>query len=267
MNSIMNKKLKNTIYYCLGIILVGIILQLLSFAKGNEIFFPNILTILKTFFKSIVTIETYTYIGTTLLELLISISISFIIGIILGVFASIFDSFYKILKPLITILRCLPMIILIIILILSVNVSTAPIIATIIVVTPIIYEGTYQGIKTIDRNLIDVYKLHSNTTPKIVFKVFLPLISSHSKASYTNALGMGIKVLITTEYLCGKNNTLGRAIILASQNIEYEKIYAYSLILVILVLLLELVPNLISFLYYKITYLRSKNILNLESIN
>lgn len=266
MNSIMHKRLKLTIYYCIGIILVGIILQLLSFAKGNEIFFPNIFKIIETFFKLLVTLDTYKYILTTLLELLIALAISFAVGIILGVIAGIKDAFYQILKPLMSVLRCLPIIVLIVILMIVVRLSMAPVLATIIIITPIVYEGTYRGIRSIDKELIDAYKINTNTNAKVVLKIFLPLISGHSKASYTNALGMGIKILITTEYLCGVDNTLGRAIIMASQNLEYEKIYAYSFILVFLILLLEFIPKLIEICYYKISNFKYRNYKSLEMI-
>ena len=248
----MHKRIKYAIYYSCGILLVALILQILSLIKNNEIFFPNVLDITKSFFSLLGEANTYLCIGTTLLELLISLAISFVIGVALGVLSGVSDAIYRILKPLMSILRTLPIIVLIVLLMLLTKLNYAPVIASTLVLIPIIYEGTSQGIKTIDKNLIDVYKLNSDLTFNIVLKVYLPLISSHSKSSFVSALGMGIKILITCEYICGVSNTLGRQIILASQNLEYEKIYAYSFILVILIMLIELLPNLISFIYRKI---------------
>ncbi len=252
MNFIMNKNLKNTIFYCIGILLVAFILQILSFIKGNEIFFPNIIDILKAFFLSLVSKETYLYIGMTLFELLISLLLSFIIGIALGIIAGINDAFYKILKPVMSIIRTVPIIVLILLLMFSVRISFAPVVATSLILTTIVYEGTYQGIKNIDKDLIDVYKLDTNITPNVIFKIYIPLISSHSTSSFVSCLGMGIKILITTEYICGTNNTLGKAVINASQNLEYDKIYAYSFILVILILVIEASPELIKFIYERL---------------
>lgn len=248
----MHKTLKNTLLYVIGILLVALILQILSFAKGNEVFFPNIIDILKSFFVTLGEGKTYLYISTTLLELLIALILSFILGMALGILGGISNNAYKILKPLMSILRTLPIIVLIVILMLLTRLNFAPVLASVLVLTPIVYEGTCQGIKNIDKTMIDAYKLETNINFEVIRKVYIPLISSYSKASFISCLGMGIKILITCEYICGMNNTIGRAIILASQNLEYEKLYAYSFILVILIMLIEFLPKLIEVIVLKL---------------
>ncbi len=247
----MHKTLKNTLLYIIGILLVALLLQLLSFAKGNEVFFPNIIDILKAFFISLGDAKTYLYIGTSLLELLIALLISFILGISLGILGGVSNNAYKILKPLMSILRTLPIIVLIVILMLLTKLNFAPVLASVLVLTPIVYEGTCQGIKSIDKSMIDAYRLETRLNFNVIRKVYMPLISSYSKASFISCLGMGIKILITCEYICGMNNTIGRAIILASQNLEYEKLYAYSFILVILIMVIEYLPKLIEYIINK----------------
>ena len=70
---------------------------------------------------------------------------------------------------------------------------------------------------------------------------------------------MAIKILITTEYLSGRNDVIGKAIINSMDALNYADIYAYSFILVILVILLELVPSFIHFIYLKIKTKKDNN--------
>lgn len=245
MNSIMNKSLKNTLYYCLGILLIAVILQLLSVSSNKELFLPGINVIIKDLFYLLGKSSTYISLWNTIKNLLLSLGISIIIGCTLGIIAGINKNLYLLFKPAISFLKTLPVIIFIVLLMLFFKFKNVPIITCVLILVPIFYEGTYQGIINLDRSYLDVYRLNSKTTPFVLFKVHLPLISSYSKASFISSIGMGIKILVTTEYICGVNDTIGKQIIEAMNNLEYSYIYAYSIILIIMILFIESLPNLI----------------------
>ena len=259
---LMHKRLKNTIYYCVGIILFTILLQIISMIVNNDLFFPNVLEIIKSFGKLLVTGKTYLYILNTLLELIIAILLSFVIGALLAIIASRHIAIYKIFKPIMIILRCLPIIILFILLLVAIKNKFVAAISTILVLVPLVYEATYQGLISIDRDMLDVYRMNSKLTPRVIFNVHLPLVSSHSKEAYINAIGMAIKILITTEYLSGKNNVIGNAINNSMNALNYADIYAYSFILVILVIILELIPSFVHFIFIKIKTKKDNNFID-----
>ena len=54
---------------------------------------------------------------------------------------------------------------------------------------------------------------------------------------------MGIKMVVTTEYLVQTRNSLGKAIYSSSYFNEYQDIYAYALIMILLVLLVSALPT------------------------
>ena len=250
----MPKYLKNTLYYCGGIILVAVLMQILSTAIDKEIFVPSVNTILGDFFNLLKDKNTYLYLANTLKHLIIALIISFLIGGFLGIAAGILKPIYMILKPLMSMLRILPIIMFIVILmaIFSVNrPNEIVIILCSLVIIPIIYEGFYQGIANIDSTMLDVYKMNSSLNLKVLFNVHLPLIVSYVVGAFINAIGLGIKVLVTTEYIVGANNTIGQAIILEKNNLNYSYIYAYSIILIILVIVIELLPRFIVYLVKK----------------
>ena len=258
----MHKRLKNTLYYCIGIILFTILLQIISMLVNNDLFYPNVLEIIKAFGKLLVTGKTYLYILNTLLELIITIVFSFIFGVLLAIIASRHIAIYKILKPIMIIFRCLPIIIFFILLMVALKLKIVATVSTILVLVPLVYEATYQGLISIDRDMLDVYKMNSKLTPRVIFNVHLPLVSSHSKEAYINSIGMAIKILITTEYLSGNNNVIGDAIINSMNALNYADIFAYSFILVILVIILELIPSLIHFIFIKIKTKRDNNFID-----
>ena len=94
--------------------------------------------------------------------------------------------------------------------------------------------------------MIDVYRLNSSFNLRILFSVYLPLMEGYLKQAYINAVGMGIKIVITTEYLVQTKNSLGKAVFSSSYFNDYDEIYAYALIMILLVLLLTEIPALIT---------------------
>ncbi len=251
-STIARSRIKNALLFSLGILLIVFIVQLLSFIKNDNFVFPNVLEIFKAFFKLLGDLNTYQMIGSTVLRLIISLLIALIIGIIIGIFEGLFSNVRTVLKPLMALLRSLPMIVLVVIimvLVSSSNWKNVPIIGTTIILIPLISEAVAEGIKNMDSALIDVYKLNSNLRPYVLFKVHIPLIIGYIKQAFINAIGMGIKVIVTTEYIVSATPSLGKGIYTAQYFAEYENIYAFAIIMILLVLIVEAIPILISKLY------------------
>lgn len=241
--NINTQKLKNLLYYLLGVLLIAVIMQVISSLNDSTgIFVPSVFKIISDFFYVLGDFHTYAAIFNTLKSLVASLLLSCFIGAFLGILSSQFKAIYQILKPLMAVLRTLPIIILIIILMMSLDYENIPVIASVLVVIPIFYEGTYQGIIHLDKDLLDVYRLNSKTNLRVIFNVHLPLISSYSKTSYINSIGMGIKVLIAVEFMTGANNTITKLIMNSKNDLNFSLVYAYSLIIILLVPIIELLP-------------------------
>ena len=66
-------------------------------------------------------------------------------------------------------------------------------------------------------------------------------------------------MIVTTEFIAGVRNTMGTAIFNSKTLVEYNEIYAYALILIILVVLVELLPSLIVFVVRRLKNKSKKN--------
>lgn len=243
-----NKKIQNLILFVVGVILFLLLISLIGLIKNNPIVFPSLLDISKAFFGLLGDGNTYKYIGITLLDFVIVLSVSSIIALGFGILAGFSDIARGILKPFMVIFRSLPMVIIIVIIMLTIpnnNYRYVPVVSTTIALIPIIYEATCEGIRRIDPFYNDVWKLNSKLNLMVITHVHLPLISGYLKQAFVNAIGFGIKMIVTTEFIAGVRDTLGVAIYNSRLDIEYSKIYAYALILVLIVVFFEWVPFLI----------------------
>lgn len=239
----LSNRRKNTLTFCLGIILIGCLIQAAGWAKNDRLVFPGVFDILRAFFRLIREPKTWLQIWVTMRHLLMTMAGATIIGVVIGVAEGVSPFIKRLLRPMMVFLRAIPMIVLAVIIMVLTKYERVPVIATVLMLIPMISEAVSEGIVHIDPELLDVYRLESDFSPVILLRVYLPLISGYLKQSYTSAVGMGLKMVVTTEYLVQTKNSLGKAINSSSYFNEYEDIYAYALIMILLVLFVSEIPT------------------------
>lgn len=243
------KMLKNnrsqTLAFCLGILLVGVLVQLAGSLRGDSLVFPGVGQILAVFFRLLGEGSTWQRIGVTLLHLAEALVVSALLGLLIGLAEGFSPFLRNLLRPLMITLRSLPMIVLVILIMVLAHYSAVPLIATSLVLIPLLSEAVCEGLLSIEPELLDVYRMNSALTPRVLFRVHLPLMTGYLKQSWINAVGMGLKVAVTTEYLVQSRNSLGKAVFSSLFNSEYAEIYAWALIMVLLILILTGIPLLI----------------------
>ena len=77
-------KAKEILAFCLGIILIGCLIQMAGYLKGDALVFPGVKEILRAFIRLLTTKRTYFLVWTTLKHLIASMAISSVIGILIG---------------------------------------------------------------------------------------------------------------------------------------------------------------------------------------
>lgn len=220
--------------------------------NGNDLVFPSPNTILAEFFSLFAVWKTYSLILSTLFRLVVTLLLSLFLGVLFGMLSAIFRIVEIFLKPYITILRSMPVVVLLLVLMMFFGTNSTPFWITSLVLFPIFYEATLKGVKEIDRDLMDVWKLESNMNLGVVKKIMLPLSFPYISQAITSGIGLGFKVLIMGEYMVSARNSIGNVIINSANNLEYQKVYAWCIILVVLVLFVELLPRLIEKVYFQI---------------
>ena len=247
MNSTMlkNKKARESAAFLLGIGLILILIETGSVLKGDRLVFPTSGEISRAFIHLITSGSTWIRIGTTFLHIIEALALSVLIGTGLGIAEGLVPFLHALLRPLMALLRSLPMILLVIIIMVIAPYSMVPVITAGMVLIPMISEAGYEGVVRMDPELIDVYRMNSGLNLTIVGRVYLPMISGYMKQAFINAAGMGLKVIVTSEYLVQTRDSLGKTIYTASYFNEYPEIYAYALIMIGLVLLLTGVPKIL----------------------
>ena len=237
-----NKKIRSVLSFCLGIVLAGALIQAAGWLKGDSLVFPDMGEIMRTFIRMLGESRTWRQIGTTLIHLAEALAAAAVIGTALGLIQGRSLIIRSLLKPLMILLRSIPMIVMTVIIMVLVRYDRVPLIAPALMLIPLISEATAEGLRRIEPELVDVYRMNSGFTPRVLFSVYLPLMAGYLKQAYINAVGMGIKLAVTTEYLVQARDSLGKAVYSSAYFNEYAEIYAYALIMILLAMMVSTVP-------------------------
>ncbi len=240
-----NKKKGTAAAFCFGIILIGILFEAGGHLKGNRVVFPGLPEIGQALIHLLCEEATYLKIATTLLHVLEALTVSALIGIATGLAEGADKRIYAFFRPLMVLIRSMPMIVLVILIMSIQNYRSVPVTAACMILIPMLSEAVYEGCRSLDPEMIDVYRMNGGFGFQVAIHVYLPMIAGYLKQAFANAAGMGLKIAVSAEYLVQARDSLGKAVYSSAYFSEYAEIYAYALIMILLVLLITDIPEIL----------------------
>ncbi|MGM9873614.1 MAG: ABC transporter permease [Bacilli bacterium] len=235
------------LYTLLGVFLFLLIWYIVSLILNTTLLPSPIDTFIRVFslFKES---STWIALGSTLYRLLISFLITFLVALLFGIISGFFEPIYRIFKPFVMVFRTIPTAAVIFLLIVLFKPYNSLFILNFLLLFPILYEAVVSGIKNIDDSIFMSLKVECKIySPKSIFKVILPMASPYIGLGIIQSLGLGMKISIMGEVLCGTNSIrgLGRLIYLANQESNMLDVLAISVISIIFICLLDILLNIL----------------------
>lgn len=201
---------------------------------------PGPLSVLNRFFEMFLEKNTYLILFSSLYRLMISISLSAVLGTIFGLMSGVEKKVELFFRPLVSTLRTLPVISIIIVILIVFGNEITLYIISLLLLFPIIYQAVLDGVKNIDSLLIDVVKLDSSSRNYDALRmVYLPLSIPFLRSALIDAVGLGFKVLVVAEYIAQTNQSIGKTIYMHKINLEFTDVFAWTLMLLVFVLIIE----------------------------
>lgn len=235
--------LKKTGITILSIFFLFLVWQIGAIAVDSTLLLPAPKEVLIAFGKIFIESDSLTVILFTVLRLLLGLIFAAVPGILLGIIAGFNKNFATFMNPIVTVLRTIPVIALTVILLIVAGNKLTPYYITFFMLFPLIYQGVFGAITSIDKELIDVYKLEDNNLLTGLTHCYIPLISNDIRTALLQSLGLGLKVMIMAEFLAQTDNSIGKAISFARVNLAYDEIFAWTLLLIIIAVIFELMIN------------------------
>jgi len=114
---------------------------------------------------------------------------------------------------------------------------------TFLMIFPIIYEASKQGVRNIPQPLKNHMALEGHPKWVILLNIQLPLSFPYIKTSLFQSIGLGFKVIVMAEFITQTRIGIGRELYNGSISIQYENVFAWTIIIIFIVTLFELLLN------------------------
>ena len=228
------------IFGILSVVIVLLIWQLTSFRWSDLSFYPTPLKVFKELVDLLTDGQTYTVLFESFKRLFISLAVSTILGTFFGLFAGLHYQVAALLKPIVVALRTIPVISIVVILLMMYGNVASLYIIIFLLIFPIIYQAQLDGIRNIDNVLLEVLRLDCDkcSLPAVTM-VFFPLALPHLRTGILQSIGLGIKVLVLAEFITQTKISVGRELIASKNELNYSNIFAWTLVLVFFVIVVE----------------------------
>jgi len=178
-------------------------------------------------------------VGITLVRILIAFGISSFVGIVLGIAAGLRPGLHAFLKPAVDLAMSAPPISwLVIVLVWFGTGWITPVFTAVVVATPVVFSNAYQGIRSVDQDLIDMAHIFRGGGKTILEDVYLPSLAPYLFAGLNVAGSLAVRVGVMGELL-GSDSGVGNALALARIYLETPQVFAWVSVTVFLLALLE----------------------------
>lgn len=174
-------------------------------------------------------------IGRVLLGVVLGISL----GIILAVLTCVSSLADTLVAPAMTAVQATPVASFAILVLIWLERDFVPVLICVLMVLPVIWNGVATGIRETDMQLLEMANVCRLPKLRILRRIYVPSVLPYFRAASTSALGLGWKAGIAAEVLTVPKHSIGRMISESKLYLMTEDLFAWTLAVVILSILLQ----------------------------
>ena len=210
-----------------------------SLKVGNEFLLPDPLLTAKRLLELASEKEFWVSASSSLLRILMGIIIAVLFGTVGAVLSSAINAADSLFSPLLTVIKATPIASFICLAYLWIKPSTLPIFITALIVLPIVWSNVASGIRSVNKELLDVAKIYKFSASKKLLRIYIPSVLPYFLAACRSSLGMAWKAGIAAEVIAPTDKAIGTEIYFAKAYFETTDLFAWTLTVIILSILIE----------------------------
>lgn len=142
-------------------------------------------------------------------------------------------------SPAVSVVKATPVASIIIVLLFFINRNIVPVTATLLMVVPIMYSNVLNGVRAVPKEAREVASVYRFGFGKRMKYCVIPAVSPYFSAGLKTAVGIAWKAGVAAEVLCTPTTSIGAALYDAKSTLESEELFAWTLTVIILSILIE----------------------------
>ena len=231
---------KKIIYTLSSVLLILLAWHIFAKIEDNNFILPDIKSTFTTLFDIIGSSEFFKIVIYSFLRVLFGLTIGTALGILLA-FLSHYSEFIRcLISPIISIIKATPVASFIVILWIKLDGDEIAVLIAILMVMPIIWQNVLDGYNAIDKGLSEVCTVYEFSYLKRIKLLVLPTLLRYFIPGLITSVGLAWKAEIATEIIAYTANSIGQQINDSKFNLDSPAVFAWTIIVIVLSVLLEL---------------------------
>lgn len=207
--------------------------------RGNELLLPYPWTVAQALGRLCRQPVFWKHVALSLLRVLQGMAIGMGAGILLAVLTCWLPWVDQLLSPAIRVIRATPVASFILLVLLWTARTNVPVVIAGLMVLTVVWENLSRGIRAVDPQLLEMAKCYRFSKCKTIWLVYIPSLKPFLLAALTNAIGLAWKSAVAAEVLCLPALATGTQIYYAKLYLEIPELFAWTVVVVSLSLILE----------------------------
>jgi len=213
--------------------------QIIAMVVNQAVILPSFSDVFMRLIQHLSQSTLYINLFYTLSRVILGTLIAFVFSLSFAIFSYDFKWIKQALNPLILISKTIPNITYILLVLIWFSRELSVLFVTILILFPVLYNQISISLVEINPELLELLKLYPETYYYRLIKVILPLIKVSLFEGIKGALSLGFKVGVMAEILGQVQPGLGYLMHIARMNFETVDLFAYTAIMIIVVILIE----------------------------
>lgn len=238
----MKKFFKNKFLVSVGIAAFWLIVwQIAAMVVNKAVLLPTPFSTVKTLAELVVSGSFWLSCLYTLGRIAVGFVLGAAVGTVIGFLCYRWSFVKKLLHPIQSMIKATPVASFIILALVWIGKNSIPSFTAFLMVTPIMWAGVYSSLISIDKKLTEAMIIFPLSLSQRIKYVYFPSMKKKYASALETGLGLAWKAGIAAEVLCMPKNSMGTELHNSKVYIETEKLFAWTLCIIVISLLLEFI--------------------------
>ena len=216
-----------------------LIWQLLAVVINKKVLLPGPVETVRAFIGMFGKGDFFQSVGETTARILLGFFLGSFMGILLAYASYVKPFLDDFLKPPVLALKSVPVASFVILLLIWFGSSNISIVICSMVVFPILYLSTLEGLRSTDIKLLEMAKVFRMPGTRKVRFILLPNLKPFWKSAFKLAVGMSFKSGIAAEVIGQPLHTIGNGLYLSKVYLETAELFSWTIVVVFIAFVCE----------------------------
>lgn len=208
-------------------------------AMGNPLLLPTPVQVLLRLWQLMAESDFWQIALVSIGRVLLGVLLGILLGTLLAVLTSASRFAEMLVAPAMTAMQAVPVASFAILVLIWLDRDFVPVLICVMMVLPVIWNSVESGIRETDPQLLELAKVYRLPWLRTLRRIWMPSVLPYFRAACINALGLGWKAGIAAEVLTVPKQSIGRMISEGKLYMMTEDMFAWTLTVVALSLLLQ----------------------------